>query len=171
MLDVQSRAFRKEWNLDYVCVIPPNIYGPEDNFSLTTSHVLCALIHRCFLAKQKNEDLVVWGSGRPLREFVLCDDVAKLTLRVLEDYSEEYPILVSSGIETSIADLVQIIVKVMDFKGKVIYDATKPDGQHRKPSDVTKLKKYYPDFTWTPVEQGLEITIKWFLRNYPKVKM
>jgi GDP-L-fucose synthase len=171
MLEVQSCAYRKEWNSDYIVAIPTNIYGPHDNFSLTEGHVVPSLIHKTFLAMKNKTDLVIWGSGKPLREFVYSDDIAKLTLWALSFYSEEAPIIFTSGIEVSIRELTELIVQKMNFKGNVIFDSNKPDGQFRKPSDNTKLKALNPNFKWTPLEVGLEKTIDWFLRNYEKIRL
>ncbi len=170
MLEVQSSAYRKEWGCNFNVLIPTNIYGPNDNFNLTEGHVLPSLIHKCYLAKQNNTPLTIWGSGKPLREFVLSDDIARLTLWALDNYNEESPLILSSGEEVSIGDMVKLIVKLMDFKGEVVFDSTKPDGQFRKPSDVTKLRKYLPDFKFVPVEEGVASTVKWFVENYPNVR-
>jgi len=166
MLEVQSTAYRKEWGCNYVVAIPTNIYGPGDNFNLTEGHVVPALIHRMFLAKQNNTDLEVWGTGKPLREFVYSADIAKLSIWAIENYKEETPIIFTSGIESSIRELVEMVAKVMKFRGKIIFNEDKPDGQFRKPSDGTKLKSYLPDFQWTPLDEGIELTVDWFLSNY-----
>ena len=171
MQDVQSRAYRKEWNCDFITAIGTNIYGPNDNFNLEDAHVLPALIHKCYLAKQNSAELYVWGSGQPLREFVLSDDIGKLALWALENYSEEAPIIFTSGLEISIREAVKIIAKEMDFTGQVVFDDSKPDGQMRKPSDPAKLKKYLPDFKFTPVAEGIAKTVKWYFENYPNVRL
>lgn len=170
MLEVQSSAYNSEWGCNYIIAIPTNIYGPNDNFNFTDGHVVPSLIHKCFLAKKNKTDLVVWGSGKPLRELVFTDDIAKLALWMLDNYKESTPIIFSSGIETSIKNLVLLIAKKMKFKGKIIFDSKKPDGQFRKPSDTTKLLKYLPDFRFTPVEEGIEKTVLWFVKNYPNVR-
>ena len=170
MLEVQSYAYRKEWGCNYIVGIPTNIYGPNDNFNLQEGHVLPALIHKCYLAKLNNTPLTIWGSGKPLREFVYVDDIAKLALWALENYKEDSPIIFSSGEEISIGDVVRLILNKMDFRGEVMFDSAKPDGQFRKPSDTTKLRKYLPDFKFMSVDEGLERTIKWFSENYPNVR-
>jgi GDP-L-fucose synthase len=171
MLEVQSSAYRKEWNCNYIVAIPTNIYGPNDNFSLTEGHVVPALIHRTYLAKQQGTDLTVWGSGKPLREFVYSEDIARLTLWAIENYSDDSPIIFTSGIEVSIRELVEIVAKKIGFEGNLIFDAEKPDGQYRKPSDASKLNSYLPDFKWTPLEEGIERTVDWFLSHYPNVRL
>ncbi len=170
MIDVQGRAYRKEWGCNFICAVGTNIYGPNDNFSLENSHVLPALIHKCYLAKQKGEDLNVWGSGNPLREFVHSDDVAKLALWAIEHYDEETPITFTSGIETSIREIAELVAKHMGFKGRLVFDASKPDGQLRKPSDATRLKRFVPDFAFTPVAEGVAKTVAWFQASYPNVR-
>lgn len=170
MLEVQSRAYRKEWGCHYIVGIPANIYGPNDNWSLEDGHVIPSLIHRCFLAKKNKTDLVVWGSGRPMREFIFSSDIALLTFWALDHYEEDSPIILSSGIETSIKELVHLIAKKMKFKAKIIFDSSKPDGQLRKPSDPSKLRKYFPDFNFTSIEEGIVETVDWFCENYPNVR-
>jgi GDP-L-fucose synthase len=170
MLEVQSSAYRKEWGCDFIVLIPANIYGPHDNFSLVDGHVISSLIHKCYVAKQNNEDLNVWGSGNPLREFIFSEDIAKLTFWALQNYNEDSPIILSSGIETSIKDLTKLIAKKMNFKGNIVFDSSKPDGQLRKPSDTTKLTKHLPNFKFTPLETGIEQTVEWFISHYPNIR-
>ncbi len=170
MLEVQSVAYRKEWGCDYIVAIPTNAYGPNDNFNLEDGHVIPSLIHKCYLAMKNNTDLVLWGSGKPLREMVYSKDIAELAIWALENYSEEYSIILSHGIETSIMDIVDVIVRKIGFEGRVIFDTTKPEGQFRKPSDTTKLRKYLPKFEFTSIEKGIEETVKWFVSNYPKIR-
>ncbi|MEK7575001.1 MAG: GDP-L-fucose synthase [Patescibacteria group bacterium] len=170
MLEVQTNAYRKEWGCDYITLVGTNIYGPNDNFSLENGHVVSSLVHKCFLAKKNKTDLEVWGSGKPLREFVLSDDIAKLTVWAIESYDEAEPLMLSSGIETSIKELVLLVAEKMKFTGRVIFDTKKTDGQLRKPSDTTKFLKYLPEFKFTPVEDGVEKTVNWFVENYPNVR-
>jgi GDP-L-fucose synthase len=170
MLEALTRGYRKEYGCNFVTVIGTNFYGPNDNFSLEDGHVLPALIHKCYLAKKNNTDLQVWGSGRALREFVLSDDVANLALWALENYNEDTPIILTSGVEVSIKDLVNLVVQKMEFKGRVFFDDSKPDGQLRRPSDTTKLKSYLPDFKFTNLAEGIEKTVTWFLGHYPNIR-
>ncbi len=170
MLEVQSSAYRKEWGCDYIVVIPTNVYGPNDNFSLEDGHVISSLVHKCYLSTKNNTDLAVWGTGKPLRELVYSNDIATLTMWALENYSQEEPIILSSGLEVSIKKVVEIIAMKIGFKGKVIFDMTKPDGQLRKPSDTSKLRKCLTDFKFTPIEKGIEKTVEWFVSNYPKLR-
>ena len=170
MADIQIRAYREQYGLEYVSVIPTNIYGPNDNFSLEFGHVIPMLLHKMYTAQRDNTDFVVWGSGTPLREFIYSKDIAKLSEWALDNYSESEPIIFSNSNEISIKDLVDLLVNEFNFKGKVIFDKTKPDGQFRKPSDNSKLKSYLPNFEFTPIEQGLKETINWFIENYDKTR-
>lgn len=170
MLEVQSRAYNKQYGTNYVCVIPTNIYGPNDNFDLENGHVAPSLIHRCYLAMKNNTDLVVWGSGKPLREFIYSKDVAKLSEWALENYNEDEPIIFSTMEEVSIAELVDTIVKHMGFKGRVIWDKSKPDGQFKKPASNKKLLSYLPNYKFTTLDEGLGETIEWFKQTYPNVR-
>lgn len=165
MADIQIRAYREQYGLNYKSVIPTNIYGSNDNFSLEHSHVIPMLIHKLFLAKETKTDFIVWGSGKPLREFIYAKDVARLSEWVLNNYNESEPIILSPSFEISIMDLVDLLVNYFNFKGKVIFDDSKPDGQFRKPSDNSKLMSYLPDFKFTPIEEGLKETVEWFIEN------
>lgn len=170
MADIQIRAYREQYGLKYTSVIPTNIYGPNDNFDIQNGHVIPSLIHKCYLARENNTDLHIWGSGTPLREFIFSKDVAELATWVVDNYDESEPIILSTSEEISIKDVVGIITENMDFKGKVIFDTTKPDGQFRKPSDNSKLKSYLPDFKFTPFETGIKETITYFTENYNKIR-
>jgi GDP-L-fucose synthase len=170
MVDVQIRAYKEQYGLNYKSVIPTNIYGPNDNYDIKNGHVVPSLIHKCFLAREHKTPLIIWGSGNPLREFIFSRDVANLTEWVLHNYNESEPIILSTSEEISIKDVVNIIVDIMNFKGDVIFDISKPDGQHRKPSDNSKIKSYLPDFQFTPIYDGLKETIEYFERNYTLIR-
>jgi GDP-L-fucose synthase len=170
MADIQIRAYREQYGINYTTVIPCNIYGPNDNYSLQHGHVMPMLIHKLHLAQQNNEDFVVWGSGEPLREFIYSKDVAKLAEWAVANYNESEPIIFSTSEEIKIKDLVDILVQEFNFKGKVIFDTTKPDGQLRKPSDNSKLKSYLPNFEFTPIETGIKETVNWFINNYENTR-
>ena len=170
MADIQVRAYRDQYGLDYKCVIPTNIYGENDNFSLEHGHVIPMLIHKMYNSIRNNEDFTVWGTGNPLREFIYSKDVATLTEWVLNNYDENEPIILSTSEEVSIGDLVGLIAEEFNFRGKIVFDSSKPDGQYRKPSDNSKVKNYLPDFKFTPLEVGLKNTIKWFIENYESAR-
>lgn len=170
MAEVQIRAYREQYGLNYTSVIPTNIYGTNDNFNIENGHVIPSLIHKCYLARENKTDLVIWGSGEPLREFIYSKDVAELALWVLENYNESEPIILSTSEEISIKDVVGVIVEAMNFKGNVKFDKTKPDGQFRKPSDNSKLMSYLPNFKFTPFDIGVKETVNWFENSYPNIK-
>ena len=170
MADVQIRAYREQYGLNYTSIIPSNIYGPNDNFNLDHGHVMPMLIHKLYLAKKNNTDFTVWGSGNPLREFIYSKDIAKIAEWALENYEGTDPLIISGDEEISIKDLVDILVNEFKFKGKVIFDETKPDGQHRKPSDNHKIKELLPDFEYTPFEEGIKETVNWFIENYENAR-
>jgi GDP-L-fucose synthase len=166
MADIQIRAYKEQYGLNYKSVIPTNIYGPNDNYDIVNGHVIPSLIHKCYLARENKTDFEIWGSGKPLREFIFSQDVAKLTEWVLENYEENEPIILSTSEEISIKDVTNIIIELMNFKGKVKWNDSKPDGQFRKPSDNSKIKNYLPDFKFTPLYEGLKTTIDYFEKNY-----
>jgi GDP-L-fucose synthase len=166
MVDVQIRAYREQYGLNYKSVIPTNIYGPNDNYDIKNGHVVPSLIHKCFLARENKTPLTIWGSGDPLREFIFSRDVAVLSEWVLHNYNENEPIILSTSEEISIREVVDIIVEIMNFKGKVVFDTSKPDGQFRKPSDNSKIKNHLPNFKFTDLFDGLKETIEFFEKNY-----
>jgi GDP-L-fucose synthase len=170
MVDAQIKAYNEQYGLNYKSVIPTNIYGPNDNYDIINGHVLPSLIHKCYLARENKTPLTIWGSGKPLREFIFSKDVAKLTEWVLYNYNENQPIILSTSEEISIKEVVNVIIELMNFKGEVKFDSTKPDGQFRKPSDNSKIKSYLPNFKFTSFYDGLKETIDWFENNYESVR-
>lgn len=170
MADIQIRAYREQYGLNYKSIIPTNIYGPNDNYNVNNGHVIPSLIHKCYLARENKTPFTIWGDGTPLREFIYSKDVAKLTEWVLENYNEEEPIILSTSEEIPIKNIVDIIVELMNFRGEVVFDKTKPNGQFRKPSDNSKIKGYLPDFQFTPIYDGLKETIDFFEKNYNNVR-
>ena len=169
MVDIQLRAYREQYGLNYTSVIPTNIYGPNDNFDLENGHVIPSLIHKCYLAKQKNEVFRIWGTGKPLREFIHSSDIAKLAYWALENYEESEPIILSNSFEVSIGQVAKIIANEFDYNN-IEFQSDKPDGQFRKPSDNSKLLKYLPDFKFKPIEEGIKETVEWFVKNYKEIR-
>ena len=171
MLLVQSQAYRQQYGFNAIFLLPVNLYGPNDNFSEKSSHVIPALIKKCFDAKIKGENrITVWGTGKATSEFFYVEDAARAIVLASEKYNKSEPVNIGAGFEISIKDLVDIIVEKMNFKGKVVWDVSKPDGQLRKPTDNSKLMSYLPNFEFTPIEKGLEETIEWFHNNYEKIR-
>jgi len=170
MLDVQTEVYREQYNVNFTCVVPTNIYGPNDNYDIENGHVLPSLIHKCYIAKQHNTDLVVWGSGTPLREFIYSKDIGRLINWALDNYNDSEPVILSTSHEISIKDVVGLIVNAMEFKGNVVFDASKPEGQFRKPADNSKLLSLLPDFKFTPIEEGIIETVNWFVDNFDNAR-
>lgn len=168
MLEVQSRAYQEQYNDNFICVIPTNIYGPFDNFNLEDSHVIPGLIHKCFLAKKNNVPFVIAGSGNPLRQFIYSDDLAKLILWTLENYNKLEPIILSvpENDEKSINYVATCIAQYFDYSDNMVFDNEKPDGQFKKTANNYKLLQLLPHFNFTTIEEGISKTVDWFVNNY-----
>jgi len=172
MIDVLNRAYNLEYGCNFTSVIPTNIFGPHDNYNLADSHVIPGLIHKTYIAKQNNTDLVVYGSGKPLRQFIYSLDLAKLFVWVLDNYDQLDPIILSVGEEDeiSIGDVAKMIAESMDFKGKLVFDTSKADGQYKKTASNKKLKELYPGLSFTPIQDALKTSCQWFIDNYEKAR-
>lgn len=172
LMETHANAYNNQYNTNFVCVIPTNIYGKNDNFSLENAHVLPALIHKCFLAKEKNEDFVILGTGKPLRQFIYNVDLAKLIMFVLEKYEDKKPIILSvdEKDEKSIKEVGTIIAKAFDYEHKIRFDSNFSDGQYKKTASNKLLKSYLPDFEFTNIEVGIKETIEWFKSNYETLR-
>jgi GDP-L-fucose synthase len=168
MIEIHSKIYNEQYGTNFICVIPTNIYGKNDNFNLKDAHVIPALIHKCYLAKMNNQDFIVAGSGKPLRQFIYSKDLAKLILWCLESYNEKSSLILSpdESDEISIGDIAKIIAKKFDYYERLIFDKTRSDGQFKKTVDNSKLISLYPDFQFTNINHGIEKTIEWFITNY-----
>jgi GDP-L-fucose synthase len=159
------KSYRKEYGYSWISVMPTNLYGPNDNFDLENSHVLPALIRKFVEAKRNNSpEVVLWGSGTPLREFLHVDDLAKAILVCLEKYDDSQQINIGSGDEISIKDLGQKIANLTGFTGKVVWDSNRPDGTPRKVLDSTKINK----LVWKPsitLDEGIKSTVDWYIEH------
>src|SRR5437762_3982657 len=159
------QAFSREHGANFISAMPTNLYGPNDNFDLETSHVLAALLRKAHEAKtRKDRELIVWGSGEPRREFLHVDDLASACLFLLEKYDSPEIINVGCGEDISIRKLAELICDVVGFDGELAWDTTKPDGTPRKLLDVTKLRA----LGWQPaipLRDGIAQTYEWFLKN------
>lgn len=163
MLLVQSQAYRKQYGFNSIFLLPVNLYGPGDNFDPKTSHVIPALIKKCVDAVRKNEKkIIVWGTGRPTREFLYVEDAAEGIILAAEKYNKSDPVNLGAGFEISIKDLVKLIVKLTGFKGKIIWDKSKPDGQPRRCLDTSRAGKEFGFKAKTKFEEGLKKTINWY---------
>jgi len=158
--------YNKQYKTNFISAMPTNLYGPNDNFDLETSHVLPALIHKFHKAKINNQNEVsIWGSGKPKREFLYVDDLAEALLFLMKNYNKDKFINVGTGEDISIQNLAYLIKKIVGFKGKITNDTTKPDGTPQKLLDVSRINK----LGWkanTSLEEGIKKTYEWFKENY-----
>jgi GDP-L-fucose synthase len=168
MIDVQNRAYHQQFGCMFTSVIPTNIYGPNDNYHLDDSHVIPGLIHKFYNAKQRGENMTVMGTGRPLRQFIFSEDLARLFVWTLRHYNEPAPIILSVGEEdeVTIAKVVELIAQAMDFKGEIVFDTSKADGQYKKTASNAKLLRLNPEFQFTPIRDGIRQAVQWFIDNY-----
>ncbi len=165
MLLVQSQAYRQQYNFKSIVVFPTNLYGPRDNFDPTSSHVIPALIKKIYKSKLENSSLIVWGDGSPTRDFLYVEDAARGIVLAAEKYDDDSPINLGSGKEVSIKELVTILCKIMDFKGKIIWDTTKPNGQPRRCVSIKWAEEKIGFKPTVDLEIGLTNTVNWFLEQ------
>jgi GDP-L-fucose synthase len=159
------QAYRRQYAVDFISAMPTNLYGPNDNFDLETSHVLPALIRKFHDAKERGEpEVVVWGTGTPRREFLYVDDLADACLFLMDNYTGSEPINVGVGEDVSIGELAELVREVVGYRGRISYDTTRPDGTPRKLLDVSKLHGLGWEAS-TPLSKGLEQTYTWFLNS------
>jgi len=166
MLLVQSQAYRQQYGFNSIYLLPVNLYGPADNADLETSHVIPAIIRKCVEAlRDKRDEIVLWGTGNPTREFLYVDDAAEGILLATEKYDASDAVNLGSGQEISIRDLANLISRLTGFNGKIIWDTTKPDGQPRRGLDTSMAKRLFGFSASTPLESGLRKTIEGFRAN------
>ena len=160
------QAYAREYGANFISVMPTNLYGPNDNFDLETSHALAALLRKAHEAKKRNEKkLVVWGTGKPRREFLHADDLAAAGLWLLEKYDSPEIINIGCGEDVTIRELAELICDVVGFDGELVWDETKPDGTPRKLLDVTRIQALGWEPT-IPLRNGIAQTYEWFLANW-----
>lgn len=174
MLEVGARALRQQYGKKVRCIVPCNLYGPNDNYALESGHVIPSLIHKCYLAKRDNTPFVVWGSGNAEREFMFASDLGKVLKSIhLEHIDAKDMMIVSPGKEYTIRFIVDLICKNMEYDGLVVYDTTKPEGIMKKPT----INHDFIDFVdradiWlTSLEDGIYSAVQDFVRRYPNVRM
>ena len=164
MVDIQIESYRKQYGIEYCSVIPGNIFGENDNFSLTDGHVVPSLVHKAFLAKQKGEKLHVWGDGTATREFIYVDDLARVCINLLDVENLPQRIIVS-GREVSIKNIAEWIAKFAALEG-ISWDTDMPVGQSRRVTDSKIFNEIFPDYKFFDLEQGIKKTVDWFFSNY-----
>jgi GDP-L-fucose synthase len=167
---VQCQAYREEYGLNAVYLLPVNLYGPGDNFHLESSHVIPALIRKCIEAKERGDAAVrVWGDGSPTREFLYVDDAADAILRATESYNDAAPVNIGSGEEIAIRDLAEMIAKLTGFNGRIEWETDKPNGQPRRCLEISRADREFGFRSATPLDEGLKRTIQWY-RNTLEVQ-
>lgn len=170
MLLVQSQSYRQQYGFNSIYLIPVNLYGPEDNFDLETSHVIPALIRKCLEAIERgDEEVVVWGDGSPTREFLFASDAAEGIVLGADRYNGEEPVNLGSGEEISIKELVETIVKLTGYEGRLVWDASKPNGQPRRGLDTSRATELFGFTAQTKLAQGLRETVYWYRTKTEKV--
>ena len=170
MLLVQAQAYRRQYGLNTVYLIPVNMYGPRDDFDARTSHVIPALIRKFMEAQKKNEDrVVIWGNGSASREFLYVEDCAEAVRLALEKYGKPDPVNVGTGHEITIRDLAGKIKDLIGFKGRLVWDKSKPNGQPRRRLDVSKARKEFGFKAKVSFEEGLKWTIDWYKKNVDRI--
>ena len=170
MMLVQSQAYRQQYGFNSIFLLPVNLYGPGDNFDPRSSHVIPALIKKCIDAMSNNEfritnnepQITVWGTGKATREFFYVEDAAEAIILAMERYNKSGPVNIGAGFEISIKELVELIVELTDFKGRIVWDKTRPDGQPRRMLDTSKAEKEFGFKAKTGFEEGLKKTIEWY---------
>ena len=167
MLTVQSQAYREQFGFNSIVIIPTNMYGPYDDFNPLTSHVIPAIILKIHEAKKnKINEIKMWGDGSPTRDFLYVQDAVKGIILAAEKYNQSDPINLGSEDEISIIELLQKIMNIMEFKGEIIWDPTKPNGQPRRCVSYKKLREQFGFKPQTTLDDGLEKTINWFNKNF-----
>ena len=170
MLLVQSQAYRQQYKFKSIVVIPTNFYGPNDNFDLSSSHVIPALIRKILNAKKNNDDeIVVWGDGSATRDFMYVEDTAKGLILAAEKYDDDAPLNIGTSRETSIKELTETICELMDYNGNLVWDKTKSNGQPRRCISNLRAKEMIGFEATTKLKDGLRNTIEWFIENQEKI--
>ena len=165
MMLVQSESYRRQYGFNSIFLLPVNLYGPGDNFDPESSHVIPALIKKCIEAQLRDEkEIVVWGTGRATREFLFVEDAARAIVLATERYNDSEPVNCGAGFEISIRDLVDLIVELTGYKGEILWDSSKPDGQPRRMLDTTRAIEAFGFKAQTDFREGLRKTVSWYKR-------
>jgi GDP-L-fucose synthase len=169
MLLVQAQSYRQQYGFNAIFLLPVNLYGPRDNFNLESSHVIPALIRKCIEAQERGDsEIVVWGDGSASREFLYVEDAAEGIVLATEHYNGSEPVNLGSSFEITIKELVELITRLTGFKGKIVWDTSKPNGQPRRSLDVSRAEKYFGFRAQISFEEGLRRTIEWYRQHHNK---
>ena len=171
MMLVQAQAYRQQYGFNAIFLLPVNLYGPRDNFNLATSHVIPALIRKAVEAGERGDkELPAWGDGSPTREFLYVEDAADGIVTAAEKYNGDLPVNLGSGYEISIKNLTEMVAKLTDFQGNIVWQTDKPNGQPRRGLDVSRAKELFGWGAQVSFEEGMRRTIEWFKANRDKIK-
>jgi GDP-L-fucose synthase len=163
---VQAQAYRQQYGFNAIFLLPVNLYGPGDNVNLNYSHVIPGLVRKFVEAKIKNKkEVVVWGTGKPTREFLYVKDAAEGIILATEKYNKKEPVNLGAGFEISIRDLAKVIKNAVGYQGKIVWDKTKPDGQPRRMLDTSRARKEFGFLAKTSFQDGLRQTVDWYLKE------
>jgi GDP-L-fucose synthase len=163
MLLVMLQGYRQQYGMNGIYLLPVNLYGPRDNFDPRSSHVIPALIRRCLEAvRDRAPEIVVWGTGRATREFLYVEDAARAVVLATEQYDSPEPVNIGAGFEISIRELVEQVAELTGFRGRIVWDHSKPDGQPRRMLDTSRAREAFSFTATTPFEEGLRRTIDWY---------
>lgn len=166
---VQAQSYREQYGFNAIFLLPVNLYGPGDNFDPKSSHVIPALIRKFVEAGERGDrEVVVWGTGKASREFLFVDDAAEAIMLAAEKYNKSEPVNLGAGFEITIKDLAELIKNLTGFKGKIVWDRSKPDGQPRRKLDVSRAKREFGFTARTSFEKGLRETIDWYIGHKSK---
>jgi len=176
MIDVMNKGYNQQYGCKFTSVVPTNVFGAHDNFNLEESHVIPGLIHKLYDCTQTGGDhkpFTVWGTGKALRQFIWSEDLGRLFLWVMRDYDETEPIIlsVSEAEEKSIDEAAKSVAKAYKFNGEWKYDTTRSDGQYKKTASNDKLRKYLPDFQFTPFDEAIQKSVDWFIANHDSARL
>jgi GDP-L-fucose synthase len=164
MLLVQAQAYRQQYGFNAIYLLPVNLYGPEDNFDLHTSHVIPAMIRKCVEAvRAGRREITLWGTGTPTREFLYVEDAAEGIVLASEKYDASAPVNLGAGREIAMKDLAAMIAKLTGFQGSIVWDSSKPDGQPRRALDTSRAEREFGFKARTSLESGLKRTVEWFV--------
>lgn len=172
MSAVQAQAYRQQFGFNAIVLVPGNLYGPHDNFDLQNSHVIPALIRKYHEVSQTGQtEITAWGSGRPIRDFIYVEDACEAIVKAAEIYDAGEIINISSGVQTTIKELVETIAAIVGFTGTITWDTTKPDGQMLKGFDVTRMREWLKFECKIALSEGIKKTFAWYAANHASARV
>ena len=172
LMEIHTKTYIDQFNDNFICIIPTNIYGENDNYNLDDAHVIPSLIHKCYLAKKNNSKFIIKGTGKPLRQFIYSNDLANIIMELLLNYNNKDSVIISNSKndEISIKDIALLIAKEFNYENNISFDSSFEDGQYKKTVDNSKLINFKKDLKFTDINIGIKNSIKWFIDNYDKCR-